>query len=66
MNTVPRREKTEQTLSVISTAYIWRSEKAIVECGKVSVKGRTLVKRSKLIVMQTGCTLRGRLIYSIF
>jgi hypothetical protein len=35
MNAVPRREKTEQTLSVISTAYIWRSEKAIVEYGKV-------------------------------
>jgi len=34
MNAVPRREKTEQTLSVISTAYIWRSEKGIVECGK--------------------------------
>jgi len=35
MNAAPRREKTEQTLSVTSTAYIWRSEKAIVECGKV-------------------------------
>jgi hypothetical protein len=57
MNAVPRREKTEQTLSVISTAYIWRSEKAIVECGKV--KGRTLIKGSKLIVMQTECTLCG-------
>jgi hypothetical protein len=35
MNAVPRREKTEQTFSVISTARIWPSEKAIVECGKV-------------------------------
>ena len=35
MNVVPRREKTEQTLSVTSTACIWRSEKAIVECLKV-------------------------------
>jgi len=35
MNAVPTREKTEQTLSVTSTACIWWSEKAIVECGKV-------------------------------